>query len=147
MLDLTLAIAHHLAVFSLLGILVVELCLVNRGMSRGSVLVVARADLGYGVLAVVIVVVGFLRAIYAAKGWPYYSHNAFFWAKIGTFVLIAVLSIPPTVRFIQWRRRPAQPSDANIAAVRPWLWIELALLALLPAFAAAMARGYGEFAG
>jgi putative membrane protein len=37
------------------------------------------------------------------------------------------------------------PSDAEVAGARRWLWAEMALFALLPAFAAAMARGFGEF--
>jgi putative membrane protein len=36
------------------------------------------------------------------------------------------------------------PTDAQVTSVRRLLWAELLLFALLPAFAAAMARGYGE---
>ena len=43
--------------------------------------------------------VGFARANFAAKGWAYYSHNSFFWSKIGTFALVGVLSIIPTIAF------------------------------------------------
>jgi len=52
-----------------------------------------RIDLWYGIIAGMIVVVGFARAIFAAKGWNYYEHNVFFWAKISTFVFVALLSI------------------------------------------------------
>jgi putative membrane protein len=45
-------------------------------------------DAWYGVLAALILIIGFSRAIFAAKGWEYYAHNAFFWARIGTFVVI-----------------------------------------------------------
>jgi putative membrane protein len=90
------------------------------------------------------VVVGFCRAVFAAKGWAYYSHNLFFWAKIGTFVVVALLSIVPTMAFIGWRARGTAPNEAQVEAVRRWLWIELVLFAPLLAFAAAMARGYGE---
>ena len=44
--------------------------------------------------------------------------------------MIGLLSVPPTLAFLKWRR---------------YLWMEVALFPLLPAFAAAMARGYGEF--
>jgi uncharacterized membrane protein len=36
------------------------------------------------------------------------------------------------------------PSDAQIRTIRRYLWIEFTLFALLPTFAATMARGYGE---
>jgi putative membrane protein len=88
--------------------------------------------------------VGFCRAAFAAKGWAYYSHNAFFWAKIGTFLLVGLLSIAPTVAFIRWRGKGVIPDDAQVKAVRRWLLAEFVLFAPLLGFAAAMARGYGE---
>jgi len=59
--------------------------------------------------------------------------------------VIGFLSIPPTLAFLRRRRARALPADEAVGPVRRYLWIELALFALLPAFAAAMARGYGEF--
>ena len=145
MLDLVLAIGHHILVFSLFGVLFGELVLVRKGVDLATVTRVGRIDLMYGVLAGLIVAVGFARAVFAAKGWAYYSHNLFFHLKVGTFVVIGLLSIPPTVAYIRWRRGGVTPSEAQVAGVRRWLWAEMALFALLPAFAAAMARGYGEF--
>lgn len=147
MLDLGLAIAHHLLVFSLFGVLFAELIMVRRGLDQAAVARVATIDLWYGVLAGAIVVVGFTRANFAAKGWTYYAHNGFFWSKIGAFAVIGLLSIGPTIAYIRWKRAGASPTDAQVAAVRRILYAELALFALLPAFAAAMARGYGEFGG
>jgi putative membrane protein len=145
LLDLSLAILHHLLVFSIFGVACAELIVVRPGMSLADVRRIAAVDVWYGVLAGVIVAVGFSRAIFAAKGWGYYSHNLFFWAKIGTFALIGLLSIPPTVSFIRWRRRGEVPSEAEVRGVRKILWAEAALFAPLLGFAAAMARGYGEF--
>lgn len=145
MLDLILAIAHHLVVFALFGVLIAELVLVHRTMSAELVTKIGRIDNWYGILAGTILVVGFSRAIFAAKGWNYYEHNGFFWAKIVTFVIIALLSVPPTVRFIQWRLNGVVPDDNAIRNVQKWLYAEVALFPLLLVFAAAMARGFGEF--
>lgn len=144
-LDFALAITHHLVIFALFGILAAELVSVRRGMSADSVVRVAAIDLSYGALAAVILVVGFTRAAFAAKGWTYYSHNGFFWAKITTFAVIGLLSMPPTLKYIRWRRGGGSPSDQEVGSVQSLLYAELALFALLPIFAAAMARGYGEF--
>jgi putative membrane protein len=57
--------------------------------------------------------------------------------------MIGLLSIPPTPAFIRWRRTSALPTDEAASKVRRYLWIEMVLFALLPAFAVAMARGYG----
>jgi putative membrane protein len=119
--------------------------LVRHGMEATTLARVQTIDASYGALAGLIVIVGFTRAIFAAKGWAYYAHNAFFWAKIGTFVAIGLLSLPPTLAFLRWRRASPSPAEEAVARVRRYLWVEVVLFALLPAFAAAMARGYGEF--
>jgi len=144
MLDLFLAIAHHLLVFGIFGIVFAELLLVRRGMDRAVAARVAAIDLWYGVLAGLILIVGFARVFLAAKGWAYYSSNVFFHAKVGTFVLIGLLSIMPTVAYIRWKRADSAPTDAQVAAVRRFLHGEAVLFVPLLAFAAAMARGYGQ---
>jgi putative membrane protein len=145
MLDLALAIGHHLLIFALFGVLCAELIAVRRGMDAAAVARIAAVDLWYGLLAGLILIAGFSRAVFAAKGWFYYQHNGFFWAKIATFAMIGLLSVPPTIRFIAWRRAEISPPDAAIATLRRFLYAEVALFAFLPVFAAAMARGYGEF--
>ena len=145
MLDLILAIAHHLLIFSLFGVLIAELVLVRDGMEGVMLQRLAAIDLWYGVIAGLIVAVGFSRAVFAAKGWGYYERNLYFWLKIATFLLIAALSFPPTMAFIRWRRSSTPPSTQAIQDVRRLLWMQLVLFPLLPAFAAAMARGFGEF--
>lgn len=145
MLDLALAVGHHLLIFALFGVLTAELILVRRGMTPEAVARVGKIDLWYGILAGLIIAVGFSRAVFAAKGWTYYSHNALFWAKIATFLLIGLLSLPPTVAYIRWRRAGETPTPPEIARLRRLLVAETALFLLLPVFAAAMARGYGAF--
>src|SRR5580658_10314048 len=68
MLDLALAIGHHLLVFALFGVLCAELIAVRRGMEASTVARIAAVDLWYGILAGLIVIVGFSRAVFAAKG-------------------------------------------------------------------------------
>jgi putative membrane protein len=144
-LDLAFAIGHHVLIFALFGVLSAELVAVRKGMDISAVTRIAAVDLWYGVLAGLILIVGFSRAVFAAKGWFYYEHNGFFWAKIGTFLAIGLSSIPPTIRFIAWRRAGVSPSDDAVMTTRRYLYAEVILFVFLPAFAAAMARGYGEF--
>lgn len=143
MFDLTLAIAHHLLVFGLLAILTAEMLLVRKGMDAAAVRKVGGIDIAYGVVAGLILLVGFARAGMAAKGWSFYSHNGFFWAKVAVFLVIGLLSLPPTIAYFRWKK--ALPTDVQVAGVRRWLHAELVLFPLLPIFAAAMARGYGQF--
>jgi putative membrane protein len=142
--DLAWAVAHHLLAFGIFGLLFAEFIALRATLDVPQIRRIAALDLAYGVLAMLLVLVGFCRANFAAKGWIYYSHNGFFWAKIATFAAIALLSFPPTRTFNRWRRSATPPDAASVRSVRRYLHIELALFILLPAFAAAMARGYGE---
>jgi putative membrane protein len=136
---------HHLLILALFGLLLSEFLLLKPGMDALDIQRLSRLDLMYGTLAGLLLVVGLCRAIFATKGWDYYSHNAYFWAKLGTFLLISFLSIPPTRAIVRWRRSGASPDASAVRSVRRLFHYELALFVLLPIFAAAMARGYGEF--
>src|SRR5690606_28411074 len=108
----------------------------------------ARLDASYGMVAGLVLVAGFLRVFLGAKGPGFYMPNPMFWAKIATFAVIALLSLPPTLRFLAWRRHLSGdpgflPSQADIAGVRRFLLAEVVLFAFLPVFAAWMARWYG----
>jgi putative membrane protein len=145
MLDLVLAIGHHVLIFAIFGILFAEFWILRSDLSPATAARIASIDVWYGVFAAVVVVIGFCRAIFAAKGWTYYSHNAYFWAKIAVFGAVGLLSLPPTMAFIRWRKSAVAPSESDIKAVQRYLHVEVALFMLLPILAAAMARGYGEF--
>ncbi|HEX3653199.1 MAG TPA: DUF2214 family protein [Rhizomicrobium sp.] len=147
--DLHFALAHHLLVFALAGVLAFEIGAVRARMDVREVTRLARADAWYGILAAAIIAVGFSRAVFAAKGWAYYSVNLFFWAKIAAFAVVGVLSIFPTIAYLRWRRAGRSdaafaPSDGDVVRVRRILWLEALVFAFIPLFAAAMARGYGE---
>lgn len=143
MLDLALAVAHHILVFGLVAMIMGE-----RVLLRAAPLDVdrlARLDAGVGGAAMMVLIVGVCRVIWGGKGWMFYEANPFFWAKVVTFGLIAAASIIPTLRFIAWRRArkadPAfQPEAADLARARRWLGLEALLVVPLLAFAAAMAR-------
>ena len=145
MLDLVLAVAHHFLIFAVFGVLLTEFVALRGLASSEAVARIAAIDLWYGVLATLIVIVGFSRAVFAAKGWSYYSHNAFFLAKLATFAVIGLLSVRPTLTFVRWRRSGTVPDKAAIQSLRMYLHVELTLFGFLLVFAAAMARGYGEF--
>lgn len=148
LLDWALASLHHLAIFTLAAIIAFELALTARAVDGAAIARLARVDAWYGIVAVIVLAVGAARVMFGAKGPAYYMVNAFFWSKMGLFVAIGLLSIPPTLRYLAWRRQlqtdPAFcPDAAALRSVRRALWAEVALFAGIPVAAAAMARGYG----
>lgn len=148
MFDLVLEFIHHLAVFSLVGVLAAEFVLVAPGLKGRRLMQVGALDGAYGGLAGLIVVAGFVRAIWGDAGWDFYAGNWVFWTKIALFILVGLISIGPTRAILGWRRAArADPGyvvpDEAVAALRPWFLAEFAVLALIPIFAAMMARGIG----
>lgn len=147
--DLLLAAAHHLLVFGLVAMLVAEAVLLRGPLDNAMIARLARIDAGYGACAGLLLAVGLCRLWFSAKGLDFYLHNPWFHAKLGAFVLVGLLSILPTIRFLRWRkeardRSDFQPSAAELARLRGVLRLELLLLAVIFVLAAAMAR-YGGF--
>jgi putative membrane protein len=143
MTDLILAILHHILVFGLVAMLAMERVML--GAARIEVKRLVKLDGGYGATAGLIIVVGVCRVLFGGKGWEFYEANPFFWAKLGTFLMIGLMSFIPTLRFMTWARAakvdPAfQPDEADRRRVRTFVGVEALLLVPLIIFAAAMAR-------
>ena len=143
MLDLILAILHHIAVFGLVAALAMEGFALRAPAIDPARLV--RLDAMFGATAVLVVVIGVSRVIWGGKGWAFYEANPFFWAKMGLFAAIGLISILPTLAFFRWRKAAAgdptfaPPADA-VKQARLWVGLEALLLVPLLACAAAMAR-------
>lgn len=146
MTDLALAIAHHILVFSLAGLLATEYALVRTDITRSGLARLARVDSFYGAVSMAVILVGIGRVVFGVRGWEYYVYYPVFWFKMAAFLAIGLLSILPTMRILAWRRASDGRVDipeAEIRRVRRLLQAELAVLALVLVFAAAMARGVG----
>jgi putative membrane protein len=145
MTDLVLAIAHHFLIFSLVAILAAELALCRPGVSGAALNRLAKVDGSYGVVASLIIVVGICRVIYGIKGAQYYLHNPWFWGKMSAILIVALLSIFPTIAILRWRKAAGNepgfvPPERSITSVRQYLMAELAFLAIVIVCAATMAR-------
>jgi putative membrane protein len=108
----------------------------------------AGVDAWYGIAAALVLAVGLARVFLGAKGAAYYVANSLFWAKMATFAVIGAISALPTLQILAWRRATRndpqfRPAEAKLVFVRRALFVEAGLFALLPIFAAGMARGFG----
>lgn len=148
MADLILTGAHHLLIFSIVAVFAAEIALVRPGLSPGRIRIVTRLDASYGTLAALILAVGFLRVFFGLKLPAFYFANPLFWAKIGAFATVGLLSVAPTIRILGWRRRVKadegySPSAGEVRSVRRFFIAEAIAFAPIPILAAAMARGHG----
>jgi putative membrane protein len=106
---------------------------------------IARVDAVYGIAAQAVLGVGLSRIGYE-KGWVYYSHNSYFWIKMGAFATVALLSVYPTITFLGWRKNLREHTlpAMEIPQVKRITWLlRLQLLGLLVVLwaAAMMAKG------
>ena len=143
---LLLAIGHHLAVFTLVGVIAAELALLRPGIAGAQLRRLARIDAVYGAAAVLVVLVGVLRVYWGGAGPEYYFGNHAFWGKMAAFVAVGLLSISPTMALLRWQRMLSTdpgfaPPDNEVRKQRRFLHAELGFLILVPVFAAMMARG------
>ena len=148
MVYVVIAYLHFVAIVLLFALLVLEHQLLLQPLDLARARSLYRADIGFGIVAGLVLLTGAARAMHFGKGLDYYLNNSVFHAKVGLFFAIALLSLYPTLNFFRWRsalkadRLPTfSPSQARrvILAVR----IELLGLLLIPLLAALMARGYG----
>lgn len=146
--DLLLTMAHHLSVFVLVGIVAAEFALLRPGLAGTRLRQLVRIDRAYGLVALLVVVAGVGRVFWGRTDASYYLSNHVFWGKMGLFVIVGLLSIQPTISLFRWGR--ALKGDAGFAVPddqvrrsRHFVHLQVIGLALIPLFAAAMARGYG----
>lgn len=146
MIDLLLSSLHFLLAFALVATLAAQYALIRPGITAPSLCLAASLDRAYGASAVLLLGVGFSRVYWGTKGSSFYLSNPLFWIKIGLFMTVAILSIPPTLQLIRWTKQAGSrsdflPSDQAVRRLQWWLRAEVIVLLFIPLFAAAMARG------
>jgi putative membrane protein len=140
------AFLHHLAAFTLVSALAVEFVLIRHELTRANAIRLLVADAVLGASATMLLVVGLLRVFYFEKGAAYYFSSHAFVTKFSLFILVAVLSVVPTIEFLSWRKavRAGQApsvSDRKLKTVRSILHVELIGIVVILAAAAIMAKG------
>lgn len=142
------AYLHYLSIFLLFALLTLEHQLFKRPLDLPRARSLIRVDIAYALSAGLVLASGAARLVWYGKGPAYYLHNSLFHAKLGLFILIALLSILPTLVFLNWRNDLRAGLVPQVSArlgtlVIMTIRLELLLLLILPLLAALMARGFG----
>ena len=149
MISALFAFLHFVAVFGIFAAVVVQWQTMSPAPSLAEARRIQTSDRLYGIFAVVVLVVGFLRVYHFEKGKAFYASNPFFQAKLMLFLGVGLLSIYPTIRFLKWRAQTRQGLAPVLAAnecksIVAVLGIELLLLLATALCASLMARGVGS---
>ncbi|BCD84950.1 hypothetical protein PSm6_13570 [Pseudomonas solani] len=142
------AYLHYLSIFLLFSLLVLEHRLFKLPLDLERARSLIRVDIAYGLSAGLVLATGLARVLWYGKGTEYYLKNSLFHAKIGLFILVALLSALPTFVFLNWRNelkagQVPQVSPKTAKLVIMAIRLELLLALVIPLLAALMARGFG----
>ncbi|MDX1378048.1 MAG: DUF2214 family protein [Anaerolineales bacterium] len=148
MLPAFMAFFHHLFAFTLTASLVYEFITYRNNMTADEARRMQRMDIVYGISAGLLLIVGLLRVFFFEKGLSFYLQSPFFWVKMVTFIIVGLLSIGPTIRFVRWNQllkenQPPVVSEAEFNRTRLILRLEMVGLAIILLSAVFMARGIG----
>jgi putative membrane protein len=148
MIDVVLSAFHFLLAFTLVAILAAQSALIRPGITASSLHLSANLDGVDDASAMLLLCEGFSRVYWGAKGSSFYLSNPPFWTKVGLFMTMAFLSIPPTMQLIRWSKQARSqtaflPADEQVRSLQQWLCAEMIVLMFIPFFAAGMARGLG----
>jgi putative membrane protein len=140
------AFLHHLTAFTLVAAIAIEFVLIRMELSLATARRLLITDAVLGASAGLLLIVGLLRVFYFEKGATYYFSSHAFLTKLAVFVLVAALSIVPTMEFLSWRQslkagQVPQPEATKLKLVGRLIHIELAGIVIILLAAAMMARG------
>jgi putative membrane protein len=148
-LEAILAFLHISAILALVVFLSSEAALCRaEWMNETIVNRLVTVDRIYGIAAMSVLATGLLRIYLGVKGSAWYWSNWLLHVKLGLFVLAALLSIPPTIRFIRWRKAlratGALPAADEVRRTRKLVMIQAHIIPVIPLAATFLARGFGS---
>ena len=140
------AFLHHLCAFTLVSAVAIEFMLIKQELTLASARRLQVTDLVLGIAAGALLVIGLLRVAFFEKGPDYYLHSHSFHAKFSLFIIMALLSIIPTVEFLSWSGALKAGQVPTISAkklrqVTIVIHSELLAIVVILLCAAIMARG------
>ncbi|HYF20234.1 MAG TPA: DUF2214 family protein [Ramlibacter sp.] len=143
-----LSYAHLLAILTLVVFVASEAALCRPEWLNAAVVErLVTVDRIYGVAAGAVLLTGVARVFLGAKPAAFYGANWLLWLKFGAFVLVGLLSIRPTLRFVAWRKAlratGALPPESEVRQVRRWVMQQAHVIPFIPLAAVFLARGYG----
>ena len=147
-LEAILAYLHISAILALVVFISSEAALCRPEWMNASVVErLVAVDRLYGIAAGAVLVTGLLRLFLGMKGSGWYLHNWLLHLKIAAFVVVGLISIAPTLRFIRWRKvlraDGTLPGADEVRGARRLVMLQAHLIPLIPLAAVFLARGFG----
>ena len=140
-LELFIRYLHFISIITVAGSLVSEHMLLGKQIPRSVIKKLSIIDAIYGVAALIILITGFTMWFGVGKGADFYTKNPVLHVKVTLFIILAVLSIFPTIFFIKNRKGDQTEMVDVPKKIFMFIRIEILLLFIIPYLAVLMAQG------
>jgi putative membrane protein len=132
---------HLLSVITMICCLAIEFVLLKPFLIRSEIKRISRVDAVYGLAAILAVGAGLTLWFGVGKG-PSFYNNPVLHLKVGLVIIVGLISIFPTIYFI--RKSKGEDTDTiNVPKhFRRLVFLQLAVLFIVPLLALLMANGY-----
>lgn len=146
--DAILQFLHISAVLALVVFITSEAAICRpEWMNADIVNRLVTVDRIYGIAAMAVLVTGFIRIYWGTKGAAWYWGNWLLHLKLTAFVVVALISIAPTLRFLRWRKAVRAdgtlPSADEVRRTRKLVMLQAHIIPFIPLAAVFLARGFG----
>jgi len=141
MLDIVVRYLHFFAIFGFAGALLIENMAIAARIDQEDAHNLPKVDAVYRLCAVLTFSFGFVLWRWVGRPSEFYTDNLLFQLKLALFVLIALLSIYPTLFFNRNRNTTAQSLKVP-GTIRVILKVELLALVLMFVLANMMTRSF-----
>jgi putative membrane protein len=140
---------HYIGIMVLMGSLIAEHLFLKPSINNEQIKSLATVDMIYVISAILVLVTGLLRWFVYGKGYDFYMNTSLFHIKLTLFIVIAIISLFPTVKIYKWNRqvKKGEIPDIREKSIKKLLMlvrVELLLLCIIPMLAVLIGRGVGQ---
>lgn len=137
---------HFFLLFVMVGCVFSQQFLLKKRMNLAEIKRIGITDSLYGFTALAVVAIGLVLWFKVGKGADFYTKNWVFHTKISLFIVVALLSIYPTVFYLKQRKKLTEDAFVEVPkTVFLLVKLQLVLLLIIPLLAVLMANGVGFF--
>jgi putative membrane protein len=145
--DILIPYLHFIGIMTLMGALIAEHLLLKPGLNKEQINQLALVDLVYAVSVVIVLTTGLLQWFVYGKDSAYYLSNPIFHIKLTLFIILGILSIMPTIKFLRWRKQfkagtVPENMDKYVKRLLMYLRLELLIVAIIPLLGVMTAMGF-----
>lgn len=142
-LEITFRYVHFVSIFLIFSSLAGEYIMLKPQMTRKEIHRLSLLDSLYGINALILLFAGLSLWLWLGKPAEFYTKNWIFHVKLTLYIIVAILSIYPTVFFLKKRKGNKEELVEIPPKIKFLIRMELLILLIIPILAGLMSKGIG----